>query len=81
MIVIEGPGPVYFIGYHGLGQFNTIDHEMNILVANGTRRLKLYANKIYNVCPVVTPAWSRRQGALHNWMTVENRIMRGFESP
>lgn len=73
IIVIEGPEPGHFTLFNTTSQF--IGHEMDIRVANGKRRLKLYAEKIYNVCPIVTPARSRQQGALHDWMTVENSIV------
>jgi len=39
------------------------------------RRLKLYADKIYNDCGIVTAAFSLRHGPLYNWMVRENRVM------
>ena len=78
MIVIEGPEPGHFTDimvWRDSLIRQSIDYEMDIRVASGKSRLKLYADKIYNVCPIVTPAWSRRQGAVHDWMTLENSIM------
>jgi len=39
------------------------------------RRLKLYADKIYNTCPLITAAFNRRHGAVLPWMTAENSLM------
>lgn len=45
---------------------------MNIFIFH---RYKLYADKIFNSCQLVTAAYSRRQGPLTNWMHTLNRIM------
>jgi hypothetical protein len=80
MIVLEGPFP----------GFNTdpmvwrdcqIRHDLeNIMLARmmenpPRRRLKLYADKIYNTSALVTAAFSERHGALQGWMGIENGIM------
>jgi hypothetical protein len=39
------------------------------------RRLKLYADKIYNHCPLVTAAYTIRHGPVAPWMIHENSIM------
>lgn len=38
-------------------------------------RYKLYADKIYNTCALITAAFSRRNGVVEQWMTNQNRIM------
>jgi DDE superfamily endonuclease len=79
MIIIEGPEPGHFTDimvWRDSQIRQDIDREMDIRVTNGQQILKLYADEIYNVCPVVTPAWSRRQGAIQEWMTVENIMSR-----
>ena len=80
MIVLEGPFP----------GFNTdpivwrdceIRHALEEIMVSRLdehpprRRLKLYADKIYNTSALVTAAFSRRHGDLQAWMTQENRIM------
>jgi hypothetical protein len=80
MIVIEGPFP----------GFNTdpivwrdcaIRHELEEIMQSRLaedpprRRLKLYADKIYNSSTLINAAFSERHGQLQAWMTIENRIM------
>jgi hypothetical protein len=43
--------------------------------ANGLCRLKLYADKLYNISMLIKAAWSIRHGYLFDWMTTENSIM------
>lgn len=47
---------------------------------NGRRRLKLYADKIYNTGPLITAAWSFRHGPIQPWMTIQNLMMSKLRS-
>jgi len=78
MIVLEGP----------ISGFNTdpmiwrdgqlrvlLEAEMNIRQAQGLPRYKLYADKIFNTCALITATWNLRHGHLAQWMIMENSVM------
>ena len=52
-----------------------IDACMNERVINGQPVLKLYGDKIFNTCNLITAAFSLRNGPLLPWMVILNRIM------
>lgn len=80
MVVLEGPEP----GFQPdtmVWRNCRIRHQIENLMQNRMaenpprRRLKLYADKIYNSDPIVTAAWSLRHGPLFQWMADENWLM------
>jgi len=80
MVVMERPQPGYKPDTMVWRQClirHQIENLMQGRMANNPprRRLKLYADKIYNTCPIVTSAWNRRHGALFQWMLDENWLM------
>jgi hypothetical protein len=78
MIILEPPFPGYFQDLMCWGECH-IRHEIEELmlwrVANGLRRLKFYADKIFNSCTILTAAFSLRHGELQPWMVQLNRLM------
>jgi len=80
MVVMEGPEPGYetdTMVWRDCQIRHDIEEIMQSRLAENVprRRLKLYADKIYNTCPIVTPAFSERHGYVQEWMTFENYIM------
>ena len=80
MVVMEGPEPGYETDVM-VWRDCLIRHQLEAimqarLVDNPPkRRLKLYADKIYNNCPLITAAFSLRHGPVLAWMTAENFLM------
>ena len=83
MVVMEGPFPGYDTDTM-VWRDCLIRHDIEAIMQSREAelpprpRLKLYADKIYNTCPVVTPAYSLRHGALALWMVAENRLASGI---
>jgi hypothetical protein len=80
MVVMEGPEPGYetdTMVWRDCLIRNQLEAIMQSRLADNPpqRRLKLYADKIYNTCPLVTAAFNRRHGAVVAWMTAENFLM------
>ena len=80
MVVLEGPFPGFntdTIVWRDCQIRHDIEEIMQSRIAEepSRRRLKLYADKIYNSSALITAAFSRRHGNLQPWMTVENSIM------
>lgn len=80
MVVMEGPEPGFETDTM-VWRDCLIRHQLEAIMQSRQaenpprRRLKLYADKIYNNCLLVRAAWSRRHGIVHPWMTNENSIM------
>jgi hypothetical protein len=80
MVVMEGPEPGYETDtmvwrdclirqqLEGIMQSRQADNPPQ-------RRLKLYADKIYNTCPLITAAFNKRHGLVRPWMRAENFLM------
>ena len=80
MVVIEGPEPGFMTDtmvWRDCQTRGDIEVIMQSRIAENPprRRLKLYADKIYNTCPIITAAFSRRHGQVLDWMTAENFLM------
>ena len=83
MLVLEGPFPGYntdMIVWRDCQIRHEIEAIMQSRLAEQPprRRLKLYADKIYNSSALIVAAFSRRHGPLLAWMLTENRIMSGI---
>jgi hypothetical protein len=78
MVVIDTPFPGYFTDVMTWGE-SLVRHQlvdiMNIRIQNGHRRLKLYGDKIFDTCQLITAAYSLRNGFVFNWMHTLNFIM------
>jgi hypothetical protein len=80
MVVMEGPEPGFqtdTMVWRDCLIRNQLEAIMQSRQAEvpQRRRLKLYADKIYNNCVLVRAAWNRRHGNVLPWMTNENSIM------
>ena len=78
MTVLEGPEPGFATDVSVWRDCQTRARLTSIMdrrAAAGQRRLKLYADKIYNDSDLVEAAWSKRHGAVQDWMTIQNSIM------
>lgn len=78
LVVLEGPEPGFCTDTKVWRDCN-IRQQLEVIMQNrllaGQRRLKLYADKIYNSCSLVTAAWNLRHGSLLPWMSEENFAM------
>ena len=78
MLVLSGPDSGHFVDTM-CWRDSSVKHDLEIIMdnreANGQRRLKVYADKLYNDSPLVTAAYSKRHGVVHGWMTGINLIM------
>lgn len=78
MVVLEGPEPGYFtdIMVWRDCQLNiSLEQIMQERMQQNKQRLKLYGDKIYNTCALITAAWSLRHGPVLPWMTAQNGLM------
>ena len=78
MIVLEGPLPGFntdTVAWRNSQLRIIIENLMGARVLQGLPRLKLYGDKIYNTCAIITAAWNARYGPVLQWMTNENAIM------
>ena len=48
---------------------------MRLRAAQGLPRYKVYADKNFNTCALLTAAWNLRNGPLCQWMINQNTIM------
>ena len=80
MVVMEGPEPGYNTDVMVWRDCQIrLDLEQIMQARQALvpplRRLKLYADKIYNTGPLITAAFSERHGPLQQWMQDENYLM------
>ena len=78
MVVLEPPFPGYFTDVMAWRDCH-VRHQLDILAEdradNNLPNLKLYGDKIFTTCALITAAFSLRFGPLTPWMTTMNRMM------
>lgn len=80
MLVLEGPEPGFNTDTIVWRDCQIRDIIENLMRARAQQipprpRFKMYADKIYNTCALITAAWNLRHGPLFQWMTNQNTVM------